>query len=156
MVNYLSKFSAHLSELAESISELSKEKFPFNWGPKHEEFFKLVKEGIANAPILAFYSPRKANVLQTDMSIKGLEACLLQDERPVFFTSKTLTEVQRGYVAIKLESLPVAWAMEKFHHFLCANHFILETDYILLETILSRSLNQASPCLQRILLCRAV
>ena len=43
MVNYLSKFSAHLSECAEPIQELSKEKVPFNWGPEHEESFKLVK-----------------------------------------------------------------------------------------------------------------
>ena len=43
MVNYLSKFSTHLSELAECIWELSKEKVPFNWGPEHEESFKLVK-----------------------------------------------------------------------------------------------------------------
>ena len=53
---------------------------------------------------------------------------------------------------IELESLAVAWAVEKFHHFLYANHFILETDQKPLETILSRSLNQATPHLQRILI----
>ena len=31
MVNYLSKFSVRLSELAEPIRELSKDKVPFNW-----------------------------------------------------------------------------------------------------------------------------
>ena len=86
------------------------------------------------------------------MSIKGLGACLLQDERPVYFASKVLTEVQRGYEVIELESLAVAWAMERFYHFLYANHFILETDQKPLETILSRSLNQATPHLQRILI----
>ena len=29
-----------------------------------------------------------------------------------------LTEAPQGYVAIELESLAVAWVMEKFHHFL--------------------------------------
>ena len=77
---------------------------------------------------------------------------MLQEERPVYFTSKALTEAQRGYVTIELESLAVACAMEKFHHFLYANHFILETDQKLLETILSRGLNQATPHLQRILI----
>ena len=86
------------------------------------------------------------------MTIKGLGACLLQDKRPVYFASKALTEVQRGYVAIELESLAVAWAMEKFHHFLYANHYILEADQKPLETILSRSLNQTTPHLQRILI----
>ena len=42
--------------------------------------------------------------------------------------------------------------MEKFHHFLYANHFIPETDQKPLETILSRSLNQATLHLQRILI----
>ena len=139
-----------MSELAEPIQELSKEKVPFNWGPQHEVSFKLVKREIANAPILAYYNPRKSTVLQTDVSIKGLGTCLLQDKRPVHFASKAPTEAQRGYVVIELESLAVAWAMEKFHHFLYANQFILETDWKLLETILSRSLNQATSHLQRI------
>ena len=39
MINYLSKFSARLSELAKPIRELSKEKIPFNWGPEHDEAF---------------------------------------------------------------------------------------------------------------------
>ena len=96
--------------------------------------------------------PKKTTVLQTDASIIGLGTCLLQDEKPVYFASKALTEAQQGYVTIELESLAVAWVMEKFHHFLYGNHFLLETDQKPLETILSRSLNQATPRLQRILI----
>ena len=77
MVNYLSKFAACLSELAEPIRELSKGKFPFNWGPENQKSFKLVKKLIAAAPILAYYNPSKRTVLQTDVSIKGLRACML-------------------------------------------------------------------------------
>ena len=79
-------------------------------------------------------------------------ACLLQDEKPVYFASKDLTEVQKGYVAIEIESLAVACVMEKFHHFLYVSHFILETDQKPLEDILSKRLNQATPRLQRILI----
>ena len=60
--------------------------------------------------------------------MKGLGACLLQEEKPVYFASKALTDAQNSYVAIELEPLAVAWAMEKFHHFLYTSHFILETD----------------------------
>ena len=66
--------------------------------------------------------------------------------------SKALTEAQWGYVAIEIESLAVAWAMEKFHHLLYASHFILETDEKPLEVNLSKSLNQTTPRLQRILI----
>ena len=90
-------------------------------------------------------------MLQTDASIKGLGACLMQEEKPVYFVSKALTDAQKGYVAIELELLAVAWAMAKFHHFLYASYFILETDQKLLEAILSKSLNQTAPRLQKIL-----
>ena len=125
MVNYLSKFLARLLELAEPIRELSKDKVPFNWGPEHQTAFWLIKKEITRAPILAYYNPKKETILQTDVSIKGLGTCLIQDQRPVYFANKVLTETQCGYVAIEIESLAIAWVMEKFHHFLYANHFIL-------------------------------
>ena len=43
MVNYLSKFSMRLLELAEPIRELCKDKVPFNWGPEHWEAFKQME-----------------------------------------------------------------------------------------------------------------
>ena len=91
-------------------------------------------------------------MLQTDASIKGLGACLPQEEKPVHFASKALTDAQKGYVAIEIELLAVAWAMEKFHHFLYASHIILETDQKPLEANLSKSLNQAIPGIQQILI----
>ena len=42
--------------------------------------------------------------------------------------------------------------MEKFDHLLYGNHFILETNQKPLEAMLSKSLNQATPQLQRILI----
>ena len=84
MINYLSKFSLQLSELAEPKRELSKEKVPFNWEPEHQSTFTMMKREIAKAPILAYNNPKKQTVLQTDASTKGLGACLLQDERPVY------------------------------------------------------------------------
>ena len=134
MVNYISKFSVRLPELAEPIRELSKDKVPFNWGTGHQEAFNQMKKEIVRAPILAYYNSKKETVLQTDA------------------ITKALTEAERGYVAIEIESLAVAWTMGKFHHFLYASHFILETDQKPLEAILSKSLNQATPRLQRILI----
>ena len=91
-------------------------------------------------------------MLQTDESIKGFGACLLQEEKPVYFASKALMETQRGYVVIEIESLAVVWAVTKFQHFLYGCHFMLETDQKPLKAILSRSLNQAAPRLQHILI----
>ena len=118
MINYLSKFSARLSEIVEPIRELAKDKVPFNWDPEHQSAFTQMKKEMASAPLLAYYNPKKQTILQTDANMKGLGACLLQEEKPVYFASKAITAAQWGYVSIEFESLAFAWEMEKFHHFL--------------------------------------
>ena len=108
MINYLSKFSARLSQLSTLIRELSKERVLFNWGPEHYEAFNAIKKEIVKAPILVHYNLNKEMVLQTDASTKKLGACLMQQGKPMYFAIKALTESQKGYVATKLESLAVA------------------------------------------------
>ena len=95
MINYLSKFSPRLTKLAKPIRELVKEKVPFNWDPEHQELFAMLKKEIVREPVLAYYNLQKGTVLQTDASTKGLGACLPQDEKPIYFASKALTETQR-------------------------------------------------------------
>ena len=72
---------------------------------EHREAFNAIKKEIAQALILAYYDPNKETILQTNANIKGLGVCLLQQGKPVYFASKALTESQKGYVVIELESL---------------------------------------------------
>ena len=136
MVNYLAKLSPRLSEIAEPIRELSKDKVPFTWGPEHEETFTSLRKEIASAPMVAYYNTEKQTILQIDASIKGFGAFLLQESKPIYFASKALTDAQKGYVLIEFEVLAVAWAMEILYHFLYASHFLLETDQKLLGAII--------------------
>ena len=140
MIQYLSKFSPRIAELTEPLCDLMKKHAPYAWGPEHNQAFEYIKKEIVQAPILRYYDLKKETVLQTDASIKGFGACLLQDGHPVYFASKSLQDAEHGYVAIA-----IAWAMEKFHHFLYASHFTLETDQKQLETTLAKSLTEATP-----------
>ena len=100
---------------------------------------------------MAHFDPEKETVIQTDASIKGLGACLLQEGKPVYYASRAIGEAEKNYVAIELESLAVAWAFEKLHHFIYGKKFKLQTDQKPLATILSRSQNASTPRLQRLL-----
>ena len=148
MVKYLSIFSPRIAEIAEPLCDLTKKNAPYTGGPEHNQAFDSIKKEIVQAPILRYYSPKKATVLQTYSSIKGLGTCLLQDRCPIYFASKSLQDAKCGYVAIELEALAVTWAMEKFHHYLYVSHFTMEADQKLLETILAKSLTEATPRLQ--------
>ena len=79
-------------------------------------------------------------------------SCLLQDGHPVYFASKSLTAAQQNYVAIELEALAVSWPVQKFHHYLHGTSFMLQTDQKPLQAILSKSLVEATPQMQKLLL----
>ena len=66
---------------------IKRESIPFNWGLEHDEAFQLIKKDIMIALILAYYNPNKPTILQTDASCKGLGACLLQNEKAMYFAS---------------------------------------------------------------------
>ena len=59
LIDYLSKLSARLSEIAEPRRELAKGKVPFNLGPELQYAFTQMKKEIASDPILAYYNPKK-------------------------------------------------------------------------------------------------
>ena len=107
LINYLSTFSARLTELALPIRQLVKDKVAFNWDPEHQTAFKLVKNEIITTPMLAYYDPRKPLYYkQMPASVDLGPACSKMKNQ---YTSKqSLTEAQRGYIAIELESLAVA------------------------------------------------
>ena len=152
MCNFLSKFSPRMAEISEPLRQLTCKGIPFMWGPEHTEAFQLLKREISTAPILQYYDPKKPVVLQTDACTKGLGAVLLQDGHPVYFASKSLTAAQQNYVAIELEALAVSWAVQKLHHYLYGTSFTLQTDQKPLQAILSKSLVEATPRMQRLLL----
>ena len=70
----------------------------------------------------------------------------------MYFASKSLTAAQQNYVAIELEALAVSWAVQKFHHYLYGTSFTLQTDQKPLQAVLSKSLVEATPQMQRLLL----
>ena len=90
MVQNLGKFSPRIAEIAEPLRDLMKKHAPYAWGPEHNQAFDNIKKEIVQACILRYYDPKKETVLQTDASIKGLGACLLQDDHPIYFASKSL------------------------------------------------------------------
>ena len=102
--------------------------------------------------MLAYYDPTKPVVLQMDTSTWGLGAVLIQQNKPIYFALKALQESQKKYVPIKLEALAASWAIKKFHHYLYGQKFTLETDQRPLVSILNKSLLEALPRMQRLLM----
>ena len=145
---YLTKFTPELASLSEPLRFLTRKNTIFEWTQQHTRAFERIKQTLTKEQELAHFDPEKETVIQTDASIKGLGACLLQEGKPVYYASRAIGEAEKNYVAIELKSLAVAWALEKLHHFIYGKKFKLQMDQKLLATILSRSRNASTPRLQ--------
>ena len=102
-----------------------------------------IKNEIANAIQLTHYEPIKSVVIETDASLKGLGAVLIQDGKPVRFLSKALTPAEANYSNIERELLAVLFACEKL---------LTYTDHKPLQNILLKPISLATARLQRMLL----
>ena len=63
MVQYLSKFSPRITEIAELLWDLTKKHAPYAWGPEHNHAFDSTKKEIVQVPILRYYNLQKETVL---------------------------------------------------------------------------------------------
>ena len=85
----------------------------WSWDSIHQEAFDASKEELTRTPVLAYFSPKAEHVIQTDDSMKGLGAALLQEGRPVIYVSRTLTPAEERYSNIERELLGVVFAMKR-------------------------------------------
>ena len=69
---------------------------------------------ITTAPVLAYFDNKKETVLNVDASSTGLGAVIMQEGKPIAFSSKTLTVSERRYPHIEREMLAIVWGHRNF------------------------------------------
>ena len=152
MVNYLNRFSPTLSHVSQPIRNLLKSDTPFVWEEEQQQAFNLIKSIISKPPTLSYYNPEAESVIQSDASMSGLGCVLMQDNKPVIYASRSLTDAEKRYSNIERELLAASWSLEKLHHYVYGKKVTIETDHKPLESIWKKSISSASPRLQRLLL----
>ena len=58
---------------------------------------------------LPYFIKDKETLLQTDDSKKGFGAVLIQDNKPVYFASRTLTPSEKNYQNLECECMSGEW-----------------------------------------------
>ena len=91
--------------------------------------------------MLAHYNPSLSICLAGDAStyeIGVVISHILPDgtERPVAYTSRTLSSTERNYSQLEKEALSLTYGVQKFNQYLYGHQFILVTDHKPLTTIL--------------------
>lgn len=149
MVKFVGRFIPNLSKITSPLRNLTREDVQWHWNENHSTAITELKHLLTSAPILIFFNPEKAIVIETDASKDGLGTCLLQEGHPVAFASRSLTNTEKKYAQIEKETLAILFAVQKFHLFIYGLDVTVYSDHKPLETIFKKDLHSISPRLQR-------
>ena len=154
MVTYMGNFVPHLSHHTEPLRAMLKQDAVFHWDEASNASFQKIKDLIAKTASqpLQYYDRRKSVTVQADASQRGLGACLVQEGKPIAFTSKSLTDTETRYANIERELLAIVFACQHFNTYVLGMQFTVESNHKPLEMIHQKSLVSAPPRLQRMLL----
>lgn len=152
MINYLSRFMPRLSDTMLPVRQLLKDEVPWRWEAPQVKAMAELRHQLTHAPVLAYYDPTKELRIQCDASGSGLGAALLQEGRPIAYTSRALTDTETRYAPIELEMLAIVFSLEKFHQYTYGRHTIVHSDHKPLESIMKKPLHKAPRRLQGMML----
>lgn len=101
-----------------------------------DKAFSEWKDRLTTSSVLGYADFTKPFILETDASLQGLGAVLMQDQgegrRVIAYASRTLRKAERNdanYSSAKLELFAVKWAVtEKFKDYFLGSNFLIITD----------------------------
>ena len=152
MVNFLGKFFPNMAETTAPLRTLLQKDVEWHWNPEQQSAFQRVKQQLTQTPVLAHYSTDKPVKITADASSVGLGCALLQDDKPVAYASRALTQTEQKYAQIEKETLAIVFACEKFHQNIYGKRCDVESDHKPLENIWNKPLNSCPPRIQRLML----
>ena len=155
MATYLSRYYANFSEITAPLQELLHHENAFIWSDRQVEAFDGLHNMLSSAPVLQYYDIKKPVTLQCDASQHGIGCVLLQDGKPVEYTSRAMAETEQQYTQIENELLAIVHGFEKFHSYVYGRGDVMVvSDHKPLLAIHKKALVSAPKRLQRTLLRR--
>ena len=127
--NYFRRFIQGYSSLVSPLTDLCRADVRWLWTPGCQQAFEGVKQALADSVLLALPDFSRPFELISDASLLGTGAVLLQDGRPIAFTSKKFIPAERNYITSDQELLGVIHALKEWRCYLEGPEMVLVTDH---------------------------
>jgi hypothetical protein len=130
-----SKMLAPLTDLVVECGETKTtktnktKKQPWRWDPIHQQAFDNVKAALAKETVVAYSDFSKPLEIYTDASSTQMGTVMTQDDRPISFFSRKLSEMQQKYNATEIELLAILETLKDFKGMLWGQNIMVYTDH---------------------------
>ncbi|MCO5551944.1 hypothetical protein L7F22_005451 [Adiantum nelumboides] len=131
-VRYMFCFIHFLSQIISPLQQLANQEV-FSWEQEHLECFNEVKEVLGSLPTIMSLDPQGTYNLCPSVGLDAFGAVLMQNDPktsymgPIYFTSKVMTQGQKGYTDIEQLVFSLIVAIRKFRSYLLPKPFIILT-----------------------------
>ncbi|GKF47714.1 putative reverse transcriptase domain-containing protein, partial [Tanacetum coccineum] len=105
-------FIEGFSKITKSMTKLTQNGVKFDWGDSEEAAFKLIKQKLCSAPILALPEGSEDFMVYCDASHKVLGVVLMQREKVITYASRQLKIHEKNYTTHDLELGSVVFALK--------------------------------------------
>lgn len=140
LTGYYRKFIRDYGMITRPLTELLKKNTPFQWTPRMDEAFKLLKQKMIAAPVLAVPDFYKPFVIEIDACEMGVGAILMQDEHPIAYLSKPLGPKNQALSVYEKECLAILLAVDRWRSYLQHQKFTIKTDHRSLQHLTEQRL----------------
>ncbi|MCO5562072.1 hypothetical protein L7F22_015698 [Adiantum nelumboides] len=142
-VKYMARFIHLTSELLHPLQKLTQQ-VEFAWSEDLEEYFKSIKMVLSELPTLMPPCWDFPFFVNPSVGAESIGSILLQQDpqssrmRPVYFTSRVTTNIEKGYSEAELMMLSLIFVVRKFRSYLLTKPFVILTSENLLPWVSSQ------------------
>ncbi|GJR87017.1 reverse transcriptase domain-containing protein [Tanacetum coccineum] len=135
LAGYYRRFIENFSKIAKPLTLLTQKNKTYVWGDEQEEAFRILKEKLCNAPVLALPDGPDDFVVYCDASKLGFGCVLMQKGKVIAYASRQLKTHEKNYTTHDLELGAVVFALKIWRHYLYGTKSVIYTDHKSLQYI---------------------
>ncbi|GJT71004.1 putative reverse transcriptase domain-containing protein [Tanacetum coccineum] len=103
LAGYYRRFIENFSKIAKPLTLLTQKNKTYVWGNEQDEAFRILKEKLCNAPVLALPDGPDDFVVYCDASKQGFGCVLMQRGKVIAYASRQLKKHEKNYTTHDLE-----------------------------------------------------